>query len=157
MLSRDFIGGIAAIVLGGLYLFFAFDQRVSALADSIGPAGMPKVLGILMVTLGVILCIQAICHSIKTVSTGLGEWQGQGKQILRAFGLVCLGVVYLGMITILGYAVSIALLLALVAIYLGAPINWHVAGIAIGGAGILWAIFVLLLDVPMPSGIFFQE
>jgi putative tricarboxylic transport membrane protein len=154
MLSRDFIGGIAAILLGGLYLFFAFEQRVSALADSVGPAGMPKVLGFLMVALGLILCIQAAFNSIKTRATGLSEWQGQGTQILRAFGLVGLGLVYLSLITILGYAFSIALLLAVVAIYLGAPINWRIAGIAIGGAGVLWAIFVLLLDVPMPSGFF---
>ena len=153
MLSKDFVGGLIAILLGSLYLFIAFQQRVSALADTVGPAGMPKVLGILMLSLGVILCVQSVVHSLKTNAPALAEWQGEGKRFVRAFGLLCLAIVYLVLVSILGYALAIAVLLTLVALYLGAQFSWQLAAIAIGGAAILWAIFVLLLDVPMPSGI----
>lgn len=153
--SKDFVAGLIAILLGSVYLFFAFKQRVSALADTVGPAGMPKVLGILMLSLGIILCIQSALHTMKTTVSDRLEWQGEGKGLLRALGLICLSISYLVMVGILGYVISIAILLALVAVYLGAQLNWRLAIIASGGALILWSIFVLLLDVPMPSGILF--
>lgn len=156
MLTRDFVGGLVAIGLGSLYLVFSFRQRVSALADSIGPAGMPKVLGILMVALGMILCVQAVYQYSKSVAPASVEWDGEGRKILRAFGLVGIAVVYLFLLASLGYVFSIALLLAAVAIYLGAPVSWRIAVIAVVGALMLWAIFVVLLDVPMPAGIFSQ-
>ncbi|MBT5032717.1 MAG: tripartite tricarboxylate transporter TctB family protein [Proteobacteria bacterium] len=154
MFSRDFVGGLAAVVTGSLYFFLSLNLRSSALADSVGPAGLPKILGGLMISLGLILCAQALYRSIKSNRLETNEWHGQGRRILRAFGLLCLGVGYLLLVKTLGYALSIAILLALVAVYQGASANWHLAAIASVGAGTLWAIFVLLLDVPMPSGIF---
>ena len=154
MFSRDFVGGLIAFLLGSLYLVFAFRQRVSALADTVGPAGMPKVLGFLMLGLGVILCIQSAVHAMQTNAPGRYEWQGEGKRLLRALGLVCLAVSYLVLVAILGYVPAITILLALVEVKLGAQPTWRLAFIAGGGAIILWAIFVLLLDVPMPTGIF---
>lgn len=115
---------------------------------------MPKVLGFLMLGLGLILCAQALYRSFKASAAAESEWQGQGKKILRAGGLLCLAVLYLLLVSILGYALSIAILLALVALYLGAALNWKLGLIAIAGAGLLWTIFVILLGVPMPSGIF---
>ena len=154
MLSRDFVGGLSALLVGSLYLILSLNLRTSALADSIGPAGLPKTLGILMILLGLMLCTQAVYHYFKSGKPEKSEWQGQGRRILRAAGLLCLGIAYLVAVKILGYAVSIAILLALVAMYQGAPANWRVAAIAVGGAAILWAVFVLLLGVAMPSGIF---
>tara|TARA_R110000772_G_scaffold152338_2_gene263096 strand:- start:176 stop:643 length:468 start_codon:yes stop_codon:yes gene_type:complete len=153
VISKDFVAGLIAILLGSLYLYFAFKQRVSALADTVGPAGMPKVLGILMLSLGIILCIQSVVHAIKTNDSGRFEWHGEGMRLLRALGLLCLAISYLVLVSFLGYIISVAILLALVAAYLGAKLNLRLAFIAGAGALILWAIFVLLLNVPMPSGI----
>ena len=154
MFSRDFVGGIAAVFIGSLYLLFTLNLRTSSLSDSVGPAGFPKVLGILMVLLGFILCLQSIYHYFRSDKAKKFEWKGQGKVILRAFGLLCLGVGYLLLVKTLGYAISIALLLFLVTMYQGAPVSWRVAAIAGSGAVVLWAVFVLLLGVSMPSGVF---
>lgn len=157
MLSRDFVGGLVAIVLGSLYLLFAFRQRVSALADTIGPAGIPKVLGILMVALGIILCAQSIYQRSKFVVPAASEWDGEARKIYRAFGLIVIAVIYLFILVFLGYVLSIALLLAALAFYLGAVFSWRMVLIAVTGAVMLWMIFVFLLDVPMPAGILFQD
>jgi len=154
IMTRDFVGGLAAIVLAGFYLMFAFRQRVSALADTIGPAGMPKVLGFLMLSLGLVLCAQSVYQSIKNSEDLSAEWQGQANKILKAFGLLGLAVAYLLLVGVLGYAITIALLLGLVALYLGAEISWKLGMISVAGAALLWAIFVILLDVEMPAGIF---
>jgi putative tricarboxylic transport membrane protein len=114
------------------------------------------VLGILMVSLGIILCAQAIYQTSKSVVPASSEWKGEARKIFRAFGLLIIGVIYLFMLAFLGYVLSIALLLAAVAFYLGAAFNWRMMLIAAAGAVVLWTIFVILLGVPMPAGLFSQ-
>ena len=152
--TRDFAGGLAAICFASFYLIRAFQQRVSALADTIGPAGMPKVLGFLMLGLGIILCLQSLIKSFRSTENLPSDWQQEGKKILDAFGLLGLAILYLLVVGFLGYALSIALLLAAVALYLGASLSWKLGLIALGGAGLLWTAFVILLGVPMPAGFF---
>ena len=58
MLTRDMVGAIAAILIGAVYLYFAHQLRVSALDDTLGPSGMPRILGWLMIALGAVLMVQ---------------------------------------------------------------------------------------------------
>ena len=153
MLTRDLVGGVSAVSIGSLYLYLATRLGTSPLADSVGPAGIPLMLGVLMISLGVILCLRAIYHQLKAGQDIKSEWQGQGRRVLRAAGLLLLGIAYLIVVQSLGYLFSIALLILLVALYQGAPAGWRVFVIAAGGAIMLWAFFVLLLGVSMPSGI----
>jgi hypothetical protein len=154
MLTRDFVGGVSAIIIGSVYLYHSTHLGSSLLADSIGPAGIPLMLGSLMITLGVVLCLQSIYHQYKSNQDLKPEWQGQRKRIFRASGMLLLGIAYLLVVQSLGYLLSIALLILLVALYQGADASWRVFVIAGGGAITLWAFFVLLLNVSMPSGIF---
>jgi putative tricarboxylic transport membrane protein len=59
-MGRDLIGGLAAILIGAGYLAMALQIRASALSDSVGPAGFPKLLAAIMIGLGVILCGRAL-------------------------------------------------------------------------------------------------
>lgn len=154
MLSRDFTGGIAAICIGGVYLFYTIQIRSSSLADSIGPAGIPRALGIIMIALGMILCLQATIRYLKSEKPVKPAWTGEGKRIRNAAGLLLLGIGYLAVVNTLGYIVSLTLLVTLTALYLGSPLSWRVPVIAGGGALILWTLFVQLLGIAMPSGIF---
>ena len=45
MLTRDFVGGVASIAIGAVYLYFAYQLRTSALDDSMGPGGLPRIYG----------------------------------------------------------------------------------------------------------------
>jgi hypothetical protein len=153
MLSRDFTGGLAAIIIGGVYLYYTAQIRTSSLADNIGPAGIPTALGVLMIILGLILCAQALARSL-TAKPIQPEWTGEGKRIWRAAVMLLLGIAYLAVVETLGYIVSMTLLIVLTALYLGTPLSWRVPIIAGGGALTLWALFVQLLGINMPSGIF---
>lgn len=160
MLSRDFVGGIATIVIGSVYLYFAYQLRVSALDDSMGPSGMPKIYGWLLVGLGAILLLQAlIVRRTAALANGAakgaekGEWDGQGRRIAWAAGLLLIGIAYLFVVETLGYLISIALLIVVTAAYLGAGIKGRVIAIGVGGAVFLYAMFVALLGVRMPAGI----
>jgi putative tricarboxylic transport membrane protein len=158
MLSRDFVGGVATIVIGSVYLYFAYQLRVSALDDSMGPSGMPKVYGWLMVALGAMLTVQSFVAQRamaagRTPRPEKGEWDGQGRKIAYAAGLILIGIAYLFVVDTLGYVISIALLVSVTAAYLGAGFSARVVAIGIAGAVFLWAMFVALLGVRMPSGI----
>ncbi len=158
MFSRDFVGGVATIVIGSVYLYFAYQLRVSALDDSMGPSGLPKVYGWLMMALGAMLTLQAIIVQRAIVAGRAprpqkGEWEGQGRKIAYAAGLILIGIAYLFIVDTLGYVVSIALLVIVTAAYLGAGLNGRVVAVGVAGAVFLWAMFVALLGVRMPSGI----
>lgn len=154
MFSKDFAGGLASVSVGSLYLYFSLSLRSSALSDTVGPAGFPKLLGVLMVFLGVVLCIQSLYNYFKQKASMSEEWHGQARVILRASGMLGMGIIYLLLVKTLGYLISIMLLIFMVALYQGVKPGWRVAIIAIAGAAGLWAIFTLLLGVSMPSGIF---
>ena len=71
----------------------------------------------------------------------------------RAIGMLLIGVGYLLVVTTLGYAVSIALLMAATALYNGGGRSWRIVLFAIVGAAAFHLIFVVFLGIPLPLGI----
>ena len=157
MLTRDMVGAIAAILIGAVYLYFAHQLRVSALDDTLGPSGMPRILGWLMIALGAVLMVQAFAArravAVAAQPAEKGEWEGQGRKIAYAAGLLVIGAAYLFVVETLGYLISIALLIIATATYLGAGFKGRVVAIGVLGAVFLYAMFVALLGVRMPAGI----
>lgn len=157
MLTRDMVGAIAAILIGAVYLYFAHQLRVSALDDTLGPSGMPRILGWLMIALGAVLMVQAFAArravAVAAQPAEKGEWEGQGRKIAYAAGLLVIGAAYLFVVETLGYLISIALLIIATATYLGAGFRGRVVAIGVLGAVFLYAMFVALLGVRMPAGI----
>ena len=157
MLTRDFVGGVASIAIGAVYLFFAYQLRASALDDSMGPGGLPRVYGWLLVGLGAALTIQALfarrLASAGEASEEKGEWDGQGRKIAFAAGLLAIGIGYIFVVETLGYLISVAVLLLVTALYLGAGNKGRVLAVAVLGAIFLWVMFVIVLGVRMPSGL----
>lgn len=156
MLSRDFVGGLAAILIGAVYLVFAYGLRTSALDDSVGPGGLPRAYGWMMLALGLMI---AAGSAIKHVRSGAAsdlrsEWKGQGRRVLWAAGLLAIGAGYIFGISTLGYPLAIALLLVAVSLFQGARPGLHIVAVGIGGAAFLWVVFVLVLGVSMPKGLF---
>lgn len=157
MLTRNFAGGLAAMILGGSYLSYANTLRVSSLADSFGPRGMPLIYGGLMLGLGLILMVQAIVTHLRLPADQRPdlreEWKGQRRKVAWAAGLMMLAVAYVLLVSFLGYLIALALLIGAVVMYLGVPPGWRPVAISIAGAVVLWLIFVVVLDVSMPSGL----
>ena len=154
ILSKDLAGGIAATGIGSIYLYYSTQIRSSPLADSVGPAGTPKLLGILMIALGLLLCAQALYRSLHIHAPAPSQWTGDGRRVLRAAGLLLLGIAYLAVVKTLGYTLSIALLIIFTALYQGAAIGCRLPVIGAAGGLVLWLIFDRLLGIVMPSGKF---
>ncbi len=155
MITRNLAGGLLSLLLGGVYLYFAYGILKSALADTMGAGGVPRVYGWLMVGLSILLICQAVWANLRNSAkiSWTEEWQGQGMKTVKAAGLLCFGIAYLLIVDTLGYLLSIALLLFGVASYRGAPFGLRVIVTSIGGAIFIWIIFVLVLGVHMPTGL----
>lgn len=160
-MPRNLIGGIATVLIGVGYLAMTLQIRASALDDSVGPAGFPKVLAITVIGLGLILCVQSLwaLRGRRLAAAGAGadasggEGHGGTKGMLRAAGMLALGIAYLLILRWLGYVPSIALLIIAAALYLGTPFSWRVVAIGIGGAVAYWVVFVWMLGIPQPPGL----
>jgi hypothetical protein len=71
----------------------------------------------------------------------------------RVFGMLMNGVIYILVVPWLGYMLSIAALIAATVYYQGGGLNRRVAAVAVGGALLLWLLFVRLLHISHPAGI----
>lgn len=151
LLSRDLVGGVAAIVVGSLYLTLAYDLRSTALDDIVGPGGMPRAYGWVMVLLGVALCVVTLVNNWrKSVED---QWKDQGRRILWAGGLLGIGIVYLLIVNSVGYLVSMVMLIAATMVYHGERFSLKVVATSVFGGVLLWALFVFVLGVHMPPGL----
>lgn len=72
---------------------------------------------------------------------------------LRALGLLVIGAAYLLVVGTIGYLPAMALLLLATAYYIGRPWSAGLLVVALGGAGLYDLIFVRLLGIPLPQGI----
>jgi hypothetical protein len=171
-MPRNLIGGILTVLIGVGYLAMAYQLRVGALSDTVGPAGFPKVLGYAVVGLGLILCAQSVAAMLARRSAlplaaggpavpaateaedkGGGDAGDSLRGVLKAGGMLAIGIVYLLVVRWLGYVPSVALLMIAAAIYLGTPFSLRVVGIGIAGALVYWIVFVWVLGIPLPPGI----
>lgn len=147
-MTQNIIGGIGAIAIGSAYLYLALQLSPSALADNVGPAGVPKVLAIIMIALGMVLAVQGVL-----ARAAHGRQADLKRTVGRAAGLLMIGVAYLIVIPHAGYVLSIALLIIAVATYQGTAPGLRLLAVGVIGALSLWLVFVWLLDIPMPSGV----
>jgi putative tricarboxylic transport membrane protein len=168
-MRRNLATGIGALLIGAGYLAMAYQLRASALADSVGPAGLPKVLGFLMVALGAILCVQdllqlrrARSERVAVVSAADGtmeaepEDEGQGLTpggLAKAGGFLLIAVGYLLVIKTVGYPIAIGALIILLSLYGGIKPTWRVFAIGVAGAVVFWTLFVEILALPLPAGV----
>jgi len=144
-------------VVAVAYWFGADAIPKSRLGGAVGADGLPKLLAVTLGFLSLALAGQAILEARKRRGGGAAAAAGTGGPIniaahLRAFGLIAIGIGYIVLLPILGYAVTIALLLVAVALYAGRPPSMGVALFGVGGAVVFYLLFVKLLQVPLPAG-----
>jgi hypothetical protein len=142
--------GLVALACAAAYYAAARAIPASLLDDVVGSGGLPKSYGIALAVLAVALIARALVSNRRHDDRS-GE--GAGHSHRKTLGMLLLGLGYGTLLPLLGYAGSIALLIAATAAYQGAGFNRRVAIVAVCGAGTLWALFVWLLGIPQPAGI----
>lgn len=153
-MARDFTCAAVLAVIATVYYFLASNISRSALADEVGPAGLPLVYATILGGLAILLALKT------TVSYAIARRQqisAQPRQprasyvLVRAAGTLAIGAGYVLLVNVLGYWLSLVLLLPAMAVYQGERISRRLALISIAGATVFWLLFVWLLGIPMPQ------
>ena len=143
-MNRDGALGIAGLMLAGAYYLMAADVPESQLADAVGPQGLPKIYAAVLAGLSLILVTRSFGRAIV---------DQKAPPLIRPLGLLAFGAIYLAVVPFLGYIVSIAALIAVTTWYQGGLFNRRILLVSVGGAVVFWLMFVRLLGVPHPPGI----
>ena len=153
MLHKDVLSGALLVALAAAYFAASTRIPVSSLSDGVGPARLPMALAVLLAIVGLVLAGRALLHHRPRSDSAAGVEAERHAPPLRAAGLAAIAVAYALLVSWIGYAVAIAILIAAVAIYEGQRPSLRMALIAGAGALAFWALFVKLLGVPQPPGV----
>ena len=155
--QRELVLGCATLAIAAGYYLMAARIQQSDIADVIGPQGLPRTYAALLAGLSIILIVRsalrrrfAVAPDAVPVTTKPGV---PSHVTWRVFGMLMNGVIYILVVPWLGYILSIAALIAATVYYQGGGLNRRVAAVAIGGAFLLWLLFVRLLHIAHPAGI----
>jgi small-conductance mechanosensitive channel len=164
LLNRDVVLALIVLVVGAVYLVEAAKIPTSALSDNVGAGGFPTVIGWALTIAAAGLVVRALTtpagtaehHAAEPESAAAADagdvWAEPGRATRRAAGLAAIAAGFLLLLPYAGYLVCVALMIFAIAVYMGRPPAPATAGVAAGGAVFLWGLFVLLLDIPLPSG-----
>lgn len=154
-MTRDAPFALGLIVLAVLYWLGADQIRVSRLEGIVGAQAVPKGLAVSLAILSVLLIAHNLWSGRRAARVPVGgeAEPGSGQAHLRAAGMLLIGMAYLGVVGTIGYIPAIALLMLATALYMGRRLSARLVLISIGGALFYYLLFVRLLGIPLPAGI----
>jgi hypothetical protein len=152
---HELLLGIVTLAIAAAYYLMTLRIPQSDIADVIGAQGLPKTYAALLAGLSIILIVRALVarRTAPRPPTGAVTPGMERNVAWRMFGMLMNGVIYILVVPWLGYLLSIAALIAATVYYQGGGFNRRVAAVAFGGAVFLWLLFVRLLHIAHPAGI----
>jgi uncharacterized membrane protein YidH (DUF202 family) len=153
--TRDTGVALGLLVLAGLYWLGADRIKVSRLEGIVGAQAVPKGLAVTLAILSALLIAQGLWrwHRAAAVAGGRETGGATADAHLRAAGMLVIGMAYLVVVGSIGSLPAIALLMLATARYMGRPWSAQLIALAVGGACLYYLIFVRLLGIPLPPGI----
>jgi hypothetical protein len=153
-MPRDAVVGAVILAFAGVYWLAARTIRHSSLEDSIGAAGLPNALAALLGVLALLLIVRSLFLRPRPAGQPAIDAPSEPPRAhLRALGMLAIGIAYLVVVPYLGYALSVALLIAAVAIYNRQRASLRLALVTILISIGFYLLFVRLLHIPLPPGI----
>jgi hypothetical protein len=148
--NRDLVFGAVCLALAAGYHWMAAAIPESALSDTVGPQGLPKSYAIVLGALSAILIARS---SWKRGHRNASPSPLPSPSPFRIAAMLLIGIIYLTVVPWLGYILSLTGLIAATTYYQGGGLNTRVAVVALSGALFFWALFVAVLGIPHPPGI----
>ena len=148
--SRDLTFGAVMLASGLAYYWLTTGVPQSALDDTVGPVGLPRLYAVMLVALSLVTIVRAAFAAVRRQSRQRND---APRLSWRFTGMLLIGVLYVAIVPWLGYLPSIAALIAGTAWYQGGAINRRVVVVSASGALILWLLFVAFLRIPQPPGV----
>jgi heme exporter protein D len=156
-MSRDFVAGCGLLVFSVIYYLGAAAIPESRLSDSVGPGGMPMAYGIGLGVLSILLIAQSLLARRQAVAAAPDPRAREAAQkelhaALRGAGMLAIGIAYVILLPLIGYILSLALLIGATAWYQERARPRWLVPTSIIGAGVFWVIFVEVLQISQPAG-----
>ena len=149
-MQRDLVGAAALLATAVAYYVLARNLDATALADEVGPAGLPLIYAVLLGVLAVMLGISALVSRTRVLPPPPDEPR-PGRRLRRAAGVLAIGVGYLIVAPVIGYPFAVALAIAAMALHEGERPSFRLALVACAGAAVLYLLFDVVLGVAMPA------
>ncbi|MBI2255518.1 MAG: tripartite tricarboxylate transporter TctB family protein [Proteobacteria bacterium] len=152
--KNDLMVGVVLIALAILYWLGADHIPNSILEGSIGADALPKMLGVALGILSLVLVLESFLAARAASAEGSHESPREGgwRTHRYALGMLCIGIGYVALVESIGYICAIAYLLAAVTLLAGGASRKVVIGFAVIGAIFFWALFVYVLEIRQPKG-----
>lgn len=151
-MTRDTALGLLLLALAAGYYALAAAIPAGDLSDAVGPAGLPKVYAVVLA----VLALTLIARSIRARALAAGPPVTR-RQLARAGGMLAIGAVYIAIIPFTGYLLTMAGLLVGTAYYQGGRLDRRVLLVGVIGAAVLWVVFVQVLGVDHPRGLWLDR
>ena len=151
-MNRDFVAGFLGLLIALGYYALASNIQNSQLADEVGPGGLPRIYGILLAAFSVLLMLRAALRPAPAD----GKQRAVAEELFaakRGLGILAIGIAYIIAVPYLGYPLAIAVVIAIAALYNGGALSLRTAIVSVLGAFGLWLVFVFLLHIGQPAGI----
>jgi putative tricarboxylic transport membrane protein len=156
-MKRDLTCGILMLALAIAYYTVAAAIPHSTLADAVGPDGLPISYAIALGVLSILLIVNTLLGRGGGIHALIGASKATTKSDLYAFGraagMLCMGAGYVALLPWLGYIVSLGLMILAIVCYLEGRLSRWAIPIAAAGGIAFWLIFVEILQVPEPAGL----
>jgi hypothetical protein len=152
-LSKDGGTALGLLVLAGLYWLGADRIKVSRLEGIVGAQAVPKGLALSLALLSLILLAQDRWRARRTAAAGGASDHGGHQAELHALGMLLIGIAYLAVVGTIGYLPAVLLLILATARYVGRPWSLELLAVAAAGAVLYYLMFVRLLGIPLPPGL----
>jgi putative tricarboxylic transport membrane protein len=153
--TRDTGVGLGLLLLAGLYWLGADRIRVSRLEGIVGAQAVPKALAVSLAILAALLIAQDLWRARRAAAAvgGRNGEAGGAQAHQRAAGMLLIGTGYLVVVSTIGYVPAVALLVLATARFMGRAWSAELILLAVGGALLYDLLFVRLLGIPLPPGI----
>jgi putative tricarboxylic transport membrane protein len=161
-MNKDTAAGLGLIAIAIAYWLGTNAIPHSVLAGEVRADGLPKLLAWGLGVLGLVLVAQGLLWRARPAPAEAAaadapvqarSWYPHWYSHWRALGMIAFAAGYIIAVPTLGYTITIALLLAAVALYNGAARSPRVLLLAVLGAALFYVLFVHVLKVPLPPGI----
>ena len=153
-MARQLTCSVILLMIAAGYYSVASHIGRSALADEVGPAGLPVVYALVLATVALALAATALFRPLLLRTVAASAAAGEptlGFLLRRAGGVFAIGVGYVLIVPLAGYFLTLVLVIAAMALYQGERASARLATAAVAGAAVFWLLFVGLLGVPMPT------
>jgi putative tricarboxylic transport membrane protein len=152
-ISRDSIAGLLLLALAGGYYWLTRDIPSSSLSDEVGADGLPKVLAAVLAVVAVLIAGKGFLAARKLVAAPVAndDEADEHAALPRALGFVLIGIGYMAIAPLVGFAPGIAMLIVAVAVYEREALSLKLVGVAAAGGLGYWLVFVRFLGTEQPA------